>query len=97
MAYVYLLHFDKPYWTKCQHYIGYTTLTVEERIAKHHSGRGSKLVAYALRDGTNDFEVVRTWEYPTKWEARQAELRFKKNGHLAKLCPVCGDKNNCSA
>lgn len=51
MATLYILHFDRPYWTNCQHYIGYTTVPLEERLQRHRNGDGSRLVRYALARG----------------------------------------------
>lgn len=90
-AYLYLLHFDRPYWTSshpCRHYLGYTTKTVPERMEKHRAGNGSKLVAYALRGGC-DFTVVMTQAFTSKTAARQEEKRLKRNGHHDRNCPLC--------
>lgn len=96
MAEVYLLHFKKPYWTNCKHYIGYTKFTAEERCAVHrgHKKNGSKpskLVQYALRHG-NDFVIARVETFNNDWEARQRERTLKRGGHLSKLCPICQGK-----
>jgi len=88
MATLYLLHFDKPYWTNCQHYIGYTTVPLEERLTRHRNGNGSKLVRYALAKGIK-FELAYREEYDTPQEARQAELRYKRSGHMRKRCLIC--------
>jgi predicted GIY-YIG superfamily endonuclease len=91
LAELYLLHFKKPYWNKCQHYVGITKFTAEERCAVHRGnkeGRPSKLVQYALRNG-NDFVVAHVEKFNSDSEARQREKQIKRNGHFSKLCPVC--------
>jgi predicted GIY-YIG superfamily endonuclease len=85
---VYLLHFDRPYWTKARHYIGYTKFTAEERIAKHRDGNGSKLVAYALAHGIN-FVCALVEHFDTPQEARARELQLKANHKISRLCPKC--------
>ena len=85
---VYLLHFNKPYWTNCRHYIGYTSKPVKQRVNAHKAGKGSLLVRYALAKGCT-FVVAKTWQFDTKWEARHFERRQKRNGHLPKICPKC--------
>jgi predicted GIY-YIG superfamily endonuclease len=94
MADVYLLHFDKPYWRNCQHYIGYTKFTAEERITKHREGNGSKLVAYALRKGC-DFTISLIEHYNTPEEARIREQQIKNRGHFDRLCIACRQKVCC--
>lgn len=93
MAEVYILHFDKPYWNKCQHYIGYTKFTAEQRCAVHrgkakNGSKPSKLVQYALAHG-NDFVIAYKEAFDDDWKARQRERQLKHSGHLARLCPVC--------
>jgi len=92
MATLYVLHFDRPYWTNCQHYIGYTTVPLEERLARHRNGNGSKLVHYTMSKGIN-FELVHSEEYPTQWEARQAEVKAKWHGWARKY-PICKEQQH---
>jgi predicted GIY-YIG superfamily endonuclease len=88
MSDVYLLHFDKPYWNNARHYVGYTTKTAEERIAKHRDGTGSLLVNYAIQHG-NDFKVAMVEHYDTKYEAVTREFELKNSHALARTCPIC--------
>jgi predicted GIY-YIG superfamily endonuclease len=88
MAIVYILHFDKSFWGNCRHYVGYTKLSLEARIAKHRNGTGSKLVKYALQQGCN-FVVAWSREFATVEEARKEELRLKKCKNLSRHCCVC--------
>ena len=94
MAEVYVLHFKKPYWKNCQHYVGYTKFTAEIRCAVHrglhkNGSKPSKLVQYALRHD-NDFEIVHVEAFEEDWEARQREKRIKRGGGK-KLCPMCNN------
>ena len=93
MAELYLLHFKKPYWKNCQHYVGITMYTAEERCAvhrgeRHGHGKPSKLVQYALRNG-NVFVIAHIERFNDYHDARQREKQIKRNGHFNKLCPVC--------
>lgn len=84
---VYLIHFERPYH-HARHYLGYTSLSLEERLARHREGTGARLLQVIQEQGIG-WEVVRTWEVETKQEARQLELRLKaRHGHN-KFCPVC--------
>lgn len=83
-----MLHFNFPYWTTAQHYVGYTTVGLEKRMSVHRKGRGSKLVKYALKNG-NDFEVTHIEEFETAFEARQRERELKKGKRLKSWCSVC--------
>ena len=96
MAEVYILHFKKPYWKNCQHYVGYTKFTSEIRCAVHRGERKngshpSKLVQYALRHD-NDFVIAHVVRDLEDWEARQLEKRIKRIG-AKKLCRVCKAKS----
>lgn len=84
---VYILHFDKPYWLNCQHYVGYTK-DLEARLAKHRAGNGSKLCRYAVNKGIQ-FSLVKVENYPTQSEARKRERQIKRRGGGGKLCPIC--------
>lgn len=88
---VYVLHFARPYWRgNCQHYIGYT-IDLDARLAKHRSGKGSLLVAYALRH-SNVFELVYSERQATQSTARRREQQIKSMG-AQRFCPHC--KGRC--
>lgn len=89
MAYVYLLHFDAPISDKhtCQHYIGFTSRTLTERITEHRKGQGARLTQVAKERGIG-FRVVRTWANGTRSLERQ--LKNQKMGN--RLCPICTGK-----
>ena len=88
MTTVYILHFDKPYWKTCQHYVGYTKFPVNERLKKHKDGTGCKIAKYAMSKGI-DFLLVHTEEFDTISEARRREKQLKKEGNLKRRCSVC--------
>lgn len=55
---IYLLHFSRSY-RHARHYLGFTN-DLEARLAAHRAGRGSPLVAAAVRAGI-DFELAAIW------------------------------------
>lgn len=94
-AQVYLLHFEQPYWSKAQHYVGYTTIGASNRIEKHRTGKGSLLVNYAHNKKGIPFHVAMVTdfeddgEYTAKQLARHFEVKLKREGHLSRHCPIC--------
>jgi predicted GIY-YIG superfamily endonuclease len=82
MGTVYLIHFDRPYH-HARHYIGYTD-DMDARLARHHAGNGSKLLA-AVRKAGIEYEMVRTWE----GVGRDFERELKNQKNAPRLCPVC--------
>ena len=84
---VYLLHFDRSY-RHARHYIGFTQ-NLDQRLADHHAGRGSPLIATAIADGI-DFQLAAIWQGDRHDERR---LHRQKNTR-ARLCPICvaGDR-----
>ena len=79
---IYLIHFDQPL-SHAQHYIGFTDDNLEQRIATHKAGNGSKLLRAVNKAGI-EWSVVRTWEGDRKQERK---LKNRKKARL--LCPVC--------
>lgn len=82
MTGLYLLHFDPPY-QHAGHYLGWAK-DIEERIARHMSGKGARLVRVAINAGSK-IELTRVWENAT----RADEARLKRQGSRARLCPAC--------
>lgn len=78
---VYLLHFDRAY-KHARHYLG-TTINLAERIERHRSGQGARLVEVITAAGIG-FQCVRTWK-----GGRKKERSLKRLHNGAKLCPVC--------
>lgn len=81
---VYLIHFERPL-EHARHYIGWTA-DLEQRVADHQRGRGSKLIAAVVRAGIA-FRVVRTWS-----GTRAFERKLKNRKETPRLCPVCAGK-----
>jgi predicted GIY-YIG superfamily endonuclease len=79
---MYLLHFQRSYH-HARHYLGYTE-NLEARLEAHRAGRGSPLVAAAVRDGT-DFALAATWEGDRHEERRLHRYRNSPR----QLCPIC--------
>lgn len=80
---VYLLHFASPI-QHAQHYLGWTTLALDKRLAVHRSGKGARLLQVANQRGVEWF-LVRSW--PNQPQA--IERRLKEGFHGSRLCPVC--------
>ena len=82
MGLIYLLHFERSYH-HARHYLGYTD-DLEARVAEHRAGRGSPLVAAAIRDGI-EFCVAATWPGDRTEERRLHRYRNSPR----RLCPIC--------
>lgn len=79
---IYLLHFERPY-KHARHYLGYTRReTVDERLERHRSKRGARLLKVIIEAGIS-FELVRTWEGTRKDERRMKGRRSRV------YCPIC--------
>jgi len=92
MPHVYLLHFDQKL-SHAQHYCGWTPNGVDDRLALHLSGNGSKLVKAVVATGMSVM-VARVWEHEDWQTARQQERRMKNTHHLPSYCPVCRKNGN---
>ena len=84
---VYLLHFDEPIGHS-QHYLGWTSRRVQDRIQDHIDGTGAKLPALASELGVSP-ELVRTWDGTPHLEKA---LKVRKNSRG--LCPICRPLRN---
>ena len=78
---LYLLHF-LPRYRHAGHYLGYSQ-DVIQRFGLHLKGRGSPLVAAAVRNGSK-IVLVRIWSGDGN-----AEQEIKRSGSRARLCPIC--------
>lgn len=85
----YILHFDRPYWMQCKHYVGYTSVGIDSRVERHRSGRGSLLVNYAHNKKGIPFQLGLVEHFDSKEFARGRETRLKREGHLSRHCSVC--------
>ena len=80
---VYLIHFQEKLH-HAQHYIGYVDKNLKQRIRKHRSNKGAKLLIAVNSKGIQ-WEVVRVWEDGD----RQLERRLKNCKKSRCFCPVC--------
>ena len=84
---VYLLHFDPPY-KHAQHYIGWTSKDVDERLLRHvkqgKNPRGSKLVYHAVKAGCK-ITISKVW----KDKDRDFERKLKNRKNSRRLCNIC--------
>lgn len=90
---VYLLHFDRPYVSPNgkrhpQHYLGATSLPLDERMARHRTERGAALLRACLQSGI-DFKVVKTWKCKSRQEAFQLEIKLKRRRNHRHYCSIC--------
>lgn len=89
---VYLIHFDTAVGNPAsprgmaRHYIG-STGDIAARLAEHHAGNGSKLMAAVSAAGIG-WELVRTWP-----GGRTVERALKQRKAAPRLCPTCNPGN----
>lgn len=80
---VYLIHFAQKLH-HAQHYIGFVDRNLKQRIKKHRSNTGAKLLAAVNRHGIQ-WEVVKVWEDGS----RDLERRLKSRKKARCICPIC--------
>lgn len=86
-AFVYLLHFDRPY-KHARHYVGFTEgASVYPRITDHEEGRGARLMS-VIRGAGIFFTVSRVWKFDHAADARAREKRIKYKA-ATRFCPIC--------
>lgn len=83
MGLIYLLHFERSNRHHTRHYLGYTE-NLDARLQAHRAGRGSPLVAAAVRDGI-DFQLAATWP----GDRHQERHLDRYNNTPRRLCPIC--------
>lgn len=83
----YLLHFQR-FYHHARHYLVYSD-DLDARVAAHRAGRGSPLVAAAVRDGI-DFELAATW--PGDRHEERGLHRYRNSPR--RLCPICLDERD---
>jgi hypothetical protein len=86
---VYLIHFDRPIGKgrmgKAQHYLGFVEDgQLWERMCKHASGQGAKIMAAVSLQYNIGWRCVRTWE-----GGRTLERQLKNKKRAKALCPMC--------
>jgi predicted GIY-YIG superfamily endonuclease len=80
---VYLIHFEEKLH-HAQHYIGFVDKNLQQRIKKHRSNKGAKLLVAANSKGI-PWEVVRVWEDGN----RELERKLKNCKKALCFCPIC--------
>ncbi len=88
MTYVYLLHFETPLEHK-QHYTG-SCDDIARRLDQHANGSAAQLTRRFAAAGIT-FAVGAICEYPTRVDARRAEVRLKR-ANSAKRCAICRER-----
>jgi predicted GIY-YIG superfamily endonuclease len=84
---VYLIHFQRKFH-HAQHYLGFVSGDLIQRIERHKAGRGAKLLAAVNNNGIN-WQVVRVWLNG----GRFLERKLKKYKKSRCFCPVCSGKS----
>lgn len=82
---VYLIHFSEPF-KHASHYVGYSD-NIEERIALHRKGQGSRLCEVVVKAGIGLIHV-RTWVGKDRHFERKLHNRGKSI-----FCPLCNKKH----
>jgi len=98
---VYLVCFAQTPYHHARHYLGMTTLPVQDRLKAHRGtrkpdgssyGRPARLLSRLLQAG-GDFILADTWECASFEEARTFERRLKRQGGGARACSICRPGN----
>lgn len=79
---IYLIHLAQPI-CHAQHYLGWTGLTLSNRLSRHKTSNGSALLRAANKRGI-DYWVVAAWR-----GTRHHERAMKRYKCAPKYCPVC--------
>ncbi len=80
---VYLLCFDKKL-SHAKHYIGYCDRDPQQRLKRHNSGNGARILRACRAEGITP-TVVRVWPNAD----RSFERKLKKRKKARMLCPLC--------
>ena len=86
---VYLLHFDRPYKGRMQHYVRFT-YDLERGLESHRKGTAGATTKLAFDQGIG-FTLARTWSGTPKLK-RQIKDRGPVN-----YCPICPRPTTASA
>lgn len=80
---IYVIHFDEPYH-HARHYVGYCADgTLEQRLARHRTGRGSRLMLAVELAGLG-WTIALT--HPGD---RRLERTLKRAKNRPRYCPIC--------
>lgn len=90
-AFVYLLHFERPYpgGRKPQHYLG-VAADLETRVREHQAGSSKSRLTRACHLLGIAVQLVRSWKHPYPKAAFDRERRIKTaKQSYRRLCPIC--------
>ena len=88
---IYILHFDAPYH-HARHYVGYCADgSLEQRLARHRSGQGSRLML-AIELAGIGFTVALT--HPGD---RHFERMLKRAKNTPRFCPLCSKRSTSAS
>jgi hypothetical protein len=79
---VYLLHFERPYNGRSQHYLGFTRNDLEQHLEGHRRGSACATTKVAFKRGIG-FTLVGTWS-----GAPELKREVKARGVVGQ-CAVC--------
>lgn len=80
---VYLIHFERKL-KHAQHYLGFVESDLEQRLERHRSGQGAKLMKAVIAAGI-PWEVVKVW--PDGDRNFERSLKNKRKSRC--FCPKC--------
>ncbi len=80
---IYLLHFAEAFG-HARHYLGWTNRDLPAQLDEHAAGNGARLLA-AVHSAGITWHLARTWD-----GTRARERQIKRQGGLARCCPLCG-------
>lgn len=80
---IYIIHFDTPYY-HARHYVGFCADgSLEQRLARHRAGSGSRLML-AIELAGIEWTVALTHAGD-----RRFERQLKRAHNTARFCPIC--------
>jgi hypothetical protein len=79
---IYLLHFDTKLH-HAQHYLGCTGGSLRDRMRRHATGNGARLVEVITQAGIT-WRIARTWR--GNWNT---EKKLKRQHNSPRFCPIC--------
>lgn len=85
---VYLLHFDRPLG-RARHYLGWTSLSLEERLARHNSNDGAAILR-AIKQVGIGYSVAAVYENVD----RHFERKLKNKKAATRWCPMCKENHS---
>ncbi len=94
MSYCYLICFGKPIGNsnsrhgQANHYLGYTSKSLKQRLDQHRSGTGAKITRAASVEYKRELKITRHWNNGT----RALEKELKRRHCPRHYCPQCNPR-----